>query len=878
MFEHLPFLLDNATMLLARPSLRGSVPLDVAYYSFMDNNELALALKQDELEKVAFYLSRCGLQANSEMVAKGYPDVGWDPVEGERYIDFLRFCVWVNGESVEENANLVIRLLIRRPECLGPALKGEGQGLFRAFKEAITMSEEINSMQTGLDRHGGVYLGEDGLRYPRKDDEGDDYIDMGASILDFYSSLVNLLGKCAPDAATICAGKGESMRARAILRSLISSEDLEAILALKFNIPNFLVRTERDDKPRGLLPSHKQSVLIFLERVYGVDTQEMIFRLLEKSFLPDLRMVTMLDHPNAAESDIALALNRYLCNAVLPLLTQQSQFFADAEQYEALLNATLHTVYRMSKLKSLTNNQRSSVSDFLVSLTRELNPLSMLKLLQKVVVDIPSLNEYASVPLRLMTLHYERCGKYYGGGNALGVANEEEKRLTMILFSAIFDSLGNRISKGWTNAEIYSRISLTHPRLKPFSNLREYEKNFYCDRCSECLKAILAWNYNIDLVDAEAAHRNTAAQSNFQQSSSNSLQSYNPRPVDLSVLTLNRDMSSLAEKVAQNSHAIWGRKTLDDLATKGTNEYDLNYLNSYFVIGDGSRIMNMEIDRSTIENRFAYALLEKMLLYLDNAGLKLKTTRPSASLTRRNSFKQSSKDVKFFSKNHFKKVTIVVLFSLFCRLAFLIRRQLRAFGCDFKPTVQCLQVLFRAVDARTLVKINSDIMRTSILMFFNQAAEDLIAAVKEIKQQGSYSNIRGSNLKSWISFTYANQVLVPVLIVVFDHLARNNLGQDVLVEDIQIACYKVLDSLYTLTVLGANSLGARNSIREEFERHRPAIGQCISAFASVFPVAFLEPEFNMTNKYSILAKFSDQSVQAQGTPSRITHSSENRSQ
>lgn len=62
MFEHLPFLLDNATMLLARPSLRGSVPLDVAYYSYMDNNELALALKEDELEKISGYLSRCGLQ------------------------------------------------------------------------------------------------------------------------------------------------------------------------------------------------------------------------------------------------------------------------------------------------------------------------------------------------------------------------------------------------------------------------------------------------------------------------------------------------------------------------------------------------------------------------------------------------------------------------------------------------------------------------------------------------------------------------------------------------------------------------------------------------------------------------------------------------
>lgn len=50
------------------------------------------------MEKIAIYLSRCGLQSNSDLVEKGYPDLGWDPVEGERYLDFLRFCVWVNGE------------------------------------------------------------------------------------------------------------------------------------------------------------------------------------------------------------------------------------------------------------------------------------------------------------------------------------------------------------------------------------------------------------------------------------------------------------------------------------------------------------------------------------------------------------------------------------------------------------------------------------------------------------------------------------------------------------------------------------------------------------------------------------------------------------
>ena len=64
MFEHLSFLLDNATMLLARPALRGSVPLDVAQASFKDNDELALALKEDEMEKVRMALLslECGFE------------------------------------------------------------------------------------------------------------------------------------------------------------------------------------------------------------------------------------------------------------------------------------------------------------------------------------------------------------------------------------------------------------------------------------------------------------------------------------------------------------------------------------------------------------------------------------------------------------------------------------------------------------------------------------------------------------------------------------------------------------------------------------------------------------------------------------------------
>lgn len=47
--------------------------------------------------------------------------------------------------------------------------------------------------------------------------------------------------------------------------------------------------------PSGLIPAHKQSVVLFLERVYGIETQELFFKLLEEAFLPDLRCATMLD-------------------------------------------------------------------------------------------------------------------------------------------------------------------------------------------------------------------------------------------------------------------------------------------------------------------------------------------------------------------------------------------------------------------------------------------------------------------------------------------------------------------------------------------------------------------------------------------------------
>lgn len=51
----------------------------------------------------------------------------------------------------------------------------------------------------------------------------------------------------------------------------------------------------KSDMPSGLIPGHKQSVVLFLERVYGIEQQDLFFRILEEAFLPDLRTATMLD-------------------------------------------------------------------------------------------------------------------------------------------------------------------------------------------------------------------------------------------------------------------------------------------------------------------------------------------------------------------------------------------------------------------------------------------------------------------------------------------------------------------------------------------------------------------------------------------------------
>lgn len=61
--------------------------------------ESGLGLSSISMLQVVSYLAGCGLQSCPMLLAKGYPDIGWNPCGGERYLDFLRFAVFVNGEA-----------------------------------------------------------------------------------------------------------------------------------------------------------------------------------------------------------------------------------------------------------------------------------------------------------------------------------------------------------------------------------------------------------------------------------------------------------------------------------------------------------------------------------------------------------------------------------------------------------------------------------------------------------------------------------------------------------------------------------------------------------------------------------------------------------
>ena len=84
----------------------------------------------------------------------------------------------------------------------------------------------------------------------------------------------------------------------------------------------------------------------------------------------------------------------------------------------------------------------------------------------------------------------------------------------------------------------------------------------------------------------------------------------------------------------------------------------------------------------------------------------------------------------------------------------------------------------------------------------------------------------------------------------------------------QVACWRICESFF---IIGTDLqlTKAKKFIRTDISTYRSSIGTILSALASTFPVAFLEPSLSKFNPHSVLGSgFSDRSLEAQEVTAR----------
>lgn len=99
--------------------------------------------------------------------------------------------------------------------------------------------------------------------------------------------------------------------------------------------------------------------------------------------------------------------------------------------------------------------------------------------------------------------------------------------------------------------------------------LNDYEKERYKEPVRESLKALLAIGWSVEHSEADVPTTNRSSVRRSSKTESSSPFNYDPHPVDMTNLTLSREMQNMAERLAENAHDIWAKKRKEELTANG---------------------------------------------------------------------------------------------------------------------------------------------------------------------------------------------------------------------------------------------------------------------------------------------------------------------
>nr|6J6O_A Chain A, Ryanodine receptor [Plutella xylostella] len=135
-----------------------------------------------------------------------------------------------------------------------------------------------------------------------------------------------------------------------------------------------------------------------------------------------------------------------------------------------------------------------------------------------------------------------------------------------------------KIENSWVYGENWSDSQKAHPRLKPYNMLNDYEKERYKEPVRESLKALLAIGWSVEHSEVDIPSTNRSSMRRQSKSGGRPVDvvtdsatpfNYNPHPVDMTNLTLSREMQNMAERLAENAHDIWAKKKKEELTVNG---------------------------------------------------------------------------------------------------------------------------------------------------------------------------------------------------------------------------------------------------------------------------------------------------------------------